>query len=386
MTGSTATPRMPMDAETKKNRISRPTIREASFDDYRQVRALESRYGLESKEFEAWMHLWSNNPALANTNRSWPIGWTLHTEGHIVGYVGNIPLMYEMDGEQLIAAATRAWVVDRKFRSYSVLLLQRYFSQPNVDVYIGTSANALSSPILGMFNSVPVPRGLWNESLFWVTNPPGFISSWLKIKGLPQFQPLRHALSAGFRLTRFISKHSPRNSSRTNLSFSDCFDERFDTFWHELRKQKSHLLLAVRTREVLDWHFKYSLLNNGVWILIATSGTNIIAYSIFCRQDNLGLGLTRMRLIDFQALDGNTALLVPMLSCAIERCHKECIHMLEYIGHTSELAELISPLRPYKRKLPSWLYYYKPGNDVLAAKLANSAVWSASGFDGDSSL
>ncbi len=40
------------------------------------------------------------------------------------------------------------------------------------------------------------------------------------------------------------------------------FDERFDDFWHELHRGTQDLLLAVRTREVLEWHYKYALLNS----------------------------------------------------------------------------------------------------------------------------
>ena len=40
------------------------SIRQASFEDHPQIVALESKYGLETKSYEEWTHLWSNNAAL----------------------------------------------------------------------------------------------------------------------------------------------------------------------------------------------------------------------------------------------------------------------------------------------------------------------------------
>jgi hypothetical protein len=93
-----------------------------------------------------------------------------------------------------------------------------------------------------------------------------------------------------------------------------------------------------------------------------------------------------MRLIDFQSLDGNTSLLLPMILTALKRCRQENIHMLEFIGFSPQQADDIECLAPLWRKLPCWLYYYKVANQLLAENLANPNAWNASCFDGDSSL
>jgi hypothetical protein len=150
-------------------------------------------------------------------------------------------------------------------------------------------------------------------------------------------------------------------------------------FGEGLRKNNPHLLLAVRTREVLEWHFKYPLRNDQVWIL--TAGANpITAYPIFLRYDNPAARLTRMRLIDFQALDGSTALLAPRLAWALERCRREGIHMFESIGFCPEKMRVINELSPYGRKLPCWMFFYKTPHQKLAEKLADPSAWDPSQF------
>ncbi len=63
-------------------------------------------------------------------------------EQKIVGYLGNIPLSYEFEGEKLFVATTHAWVVDSRYRSYSILLLDYFFNQKSVDLYLTTTLNA----------------------------------------------------------------------------------------------------------------------------------------------------------------------------------------------------------------------------------------------------
>ena len=163
-------------------------------------------------------------------------------------------------------------------------------------------------------------------------------------------------------------------------------DSRFDVFWEALRQMNSQILLAVRTREVLEWHFAYALRNNRAWILTACKGSDLSAYAIFCRYDNQRFGLKRMRLVDFQSLDGTTFPLVNMLSWALERCRREGIDMLESIGFCARKRKVITEAAPYERKLPSWLYYYKTRDKSLAERLSAPRVWDPSQFDGDASL
>jgi hypothetical protein len=137
---------------------------------------------------------------------------------------------------------------------------------------------------------------------------------------------------------------------------------------------------------MLEWHFRYSLHNNRAWIVTAGQDSVFTAYGIFLRQDNPTYGLTRIRLVDFQALDGNTAPLIPMLSWALERCRNEGIDMLESIGFRTDKSHVISKIVPYKRKLPSWLYFYKTRDESLAEMLSDPNVWNPSQFDGDASL
>jgi hypothetical protein len=98
------------------------------------------------------------------------------------------------------------------------------------------------------------------------------------------------------------------------------------------------------------------------------------------------LGLKRLRLIDFQSLDGKNELVVPMISQALKRCRHEGIHMLEIIGFGPEKQRIINSIAPHRRVLSSWLYFYKTSDHYLAKALQDPRSWDPSCLDGDASL
>ena len=187
---------------------------------------------------------------------------------------------------------------------------------------------------------------------------------------------------------QFSGRGFRTNGHKSSVIPCARFDDRFDAFWKALQKKKSDLLLAVRTREVLEWHFKFALLQNAAWIYTVEGDSGLSAYAVFVRQDNPEAGLTRVRLADFQCLDeaAAPALLTAMLRAAIDRCRQESVHMLELIGLSPALEAEVARASPHRRQLPNWLYFYKVNDPSLGEKLKSAAVWEPSLFDGDSSL
>jgi hypothetical protein len=363
-----------------------PAIREASLEDYQQIARLESRYGLEARSYEEWSHLWLNNPLFHELQPGWTIGWVLEDANkQIVASVSNIPLCYEFRGNRILAATGRAQVAEPQYRSASMLLLDRLINQRNIDLYLNSTMTAEAAPSFSAFECPRVPVGVWDESAFWITHYPGFFESLLARKKYPLARLLSFPLTA---VASFKDKVASPTLHDNDVEVTVCpgFDDRFDEFWTGLRSRNPHLLLAVRTREVLEWHFRYALRNNRLWIAAVVDGPRLAAYAIFDRKDNPRIGLKRTRLVDFQSLDGSTTLLAPLLWWAVRECRNKGIHTLENTGRWLEKDELVASVAPYRRKLSTWTYFYRAYNPGLTKGLTDRRAWAPSLFDGNASL
>ncbi|HWY54540.1 MAG TPA: hypothetical protein VNZ03_08760 [Terriglobales bacterium] len=363
-------------------------FRQVRFDDYRQISELQARYGMETETSEAWIHLWADNPACQSLP-NWPIGWLLENEDNrVVGYIGNLPRCYQLGSRNVIVTSTRGLVVDERYRSYSVPLLSLFFNQKQVDLFLDTTVGPGALKAHEIFRARRVPAGIWDQAFFWITNYKGFSASLLARKEMREAKGLLHyPLSAGLFLRDTLEGRTLR-IRRNGLEPSFCtkLDERFEDFWQTLRKSSPDRLLANRSQPMLDWHFKHALADGRAWVMTLSEGSKLSAYAVFLRQDNPLFSLKRVRLVDFQALNGQTELLRPLLCHAFERCRREGIHMLEAMGFAPEKQRVIDSLLPHKRVLSSWRYFYKTANPELAEILKNPEVWDPSCFDGDASL
>jgi hypothetical protein len=147
-----------------------PKLREVRFEDYSQISALASQNHLYVESYPEWTHLWTNNPAYREIKARFPMGWVLVNDGsRVSGYLGNIPLNYELEGKKILAAATRAWVVDTDCRPYSPLLLGTFFQQSNVDLFLNTTVSSEAAAAYGIFQGIRMPVGAWDRSLYWIT-------------------------------------------------------------------------------------------------------------------------------------------------------------------------------------------------------------------------
>ena len=361
-------------------------LREASFGDYEQIAALESRYGLGILSPEPWRHIWLSNPEYRDLHGRWTIGWVIEDEkGQIVASIGNVPLSYELAGRKILAVSGRSWIADLPYRSKALSLLDRVINQPNVDLYLNNTVSPESVNAVSVFDCLRVPVGLWDESAFWITSYQEFVKRILDKRTHGLAKPLSYPLSVAAFLKDQLTSKGLRLRD-VEVKSVVAFDDRFDDFWTDLKRMNPRLLLAVRTREVLEWRFKCALRESRLWIATVVDNSRLAAYAIFDRQDSSAFGLTRMRLVDFQSLDGTTALLEPFLCWALRKCRNQGIHMLEVVGRWLEKGEFIETVAPQRRKLESWRFVYRANNASLATTLRDPRTWAPSLFDGDAAL
>lgn len=363
-------------------------LREAGFDDYGQIAALQARNGLSARSYGDWSALWKRNPAYLE--RGSPIGWVLERPGgELCGYLGNLPLDYRFGGGTVRGATHHSWVVDPPYRLRSMELLNRYLKQPEIDLFVGTTPNAAAETVLRAFDFTRVPCGEWNRAGFWITGYRGFAAGALRAATFPQPRALAYPLSAGLLFMDALRRpFLGAGPQRSVCEFEVCsrFDARFDRFWEELKAESRDRLLADHSRAALEWHFGRGLERKDIWIIAAARAQRLLAYAIFDRQDHPSLQLKRVRIADFQALRGFQALLSPALRWALDECRRQRLHMLENAGCWIARWGVAGTAPRHRRRLQCWQFYFKTRNPELLLRLQDPNAWAPSAFDGDASL
>jgi hypothetical protein len=363
----------------------RVCLREATFEDYPQIAVLSIRYGLRVRRYEEWADLWTTNPAYLQLGGKWPIGWVLHRGNEIVGYIGNIPALYELQRRTLLTALGCCWVVDAPYRGYSILLMDKFLTQNSPELFLGSRANAEASNVLDVLGASRVPVGQWDRTTYWITAYHAFATEWLRRKQIPAAPAGALPIALALRIRDMFHKRQLRAERRgVELRWLESFDARFDDFWQVLKREKQEQLLCVRTQDMLRWHFRPAEARKKLWILTAQENERLVAYSIFLKRSYNGC--TRALLADFQQIGGRADLIEPMLAAALDRCSKEIVPRLEIVGLRAGDLE-VKGLAPYERPLPAWTFYFKANDRAgLAKVLRNPEVWSPSMMDGDGTL
>ena len=362
-------------------------LREARLADYDQMVGLEATQSLRSRSREDWTRLWVDNPLYKQLGSGWPIGWVLEDKDkRIVGTIGNLPLPYVYQGRKLVVATGRGWAVEERYRSVALMLMDQYFNQPNVDIFLNTTVNGQAAEAFGVFGSTPVPAGDWSVASFWVTSYPGFARTALAVKKLPLPRLLCYPAAACLWTKDLVTaKRLPAPSRDFEVRRETRFDERFDEFWEKLCSRRK-ILMGVRSREVLDWHFGASLERGEVWVLTIPDGSRIAAYGIFQRRDEPRTGLKRIRLVDFQAVNDEGGYLNAIVIEALRLAQQGRIHVLEKVGRDVGETRAIDEYAPYTRKLQAWPFFFHAPDAEFHTTLQQAEVWSPSSFDGDASL
>lgn len=137
-------------------------------DDHSAVQALFERHGRPVRSRHGWDWALFNNPA--RVALSAPAGWVLTSAGGVVGFLGNIPTAYWLDGQRIWAATCTSYVVDEPHRTHSVLLMRSFAAQPGVSLVHAATANPHSAPVYRLYRFKPAADSRVDQELEWVAN------------------------------------------------------------------------------------------------------------------------------------------------------------------------------------------------------------------------
>jgi hypothetical protein len=367
-------------------------VRDAQFSDFGAVAELKSRWGLDPDSLENWERLWHRNPALSDAPCDRPIGWVLESDGKVVGYLGNISLLYHFGDKRLSAVTSSGLVIEPEFRSVSLSLVAAFYRQRSVDLYLTTTAIEAAGKIARKFKSDALPQEDYETMMFWVLRPYPFAQALMKKLQLGSALSVTGAVLTSFVVgsDRVLRGRWPKRSSRghtvVEIAVNEIGDE-FQSLWTEKLNEGPRRLLADRSPATLRWHFDMPGDRGTARVLCCHQNGKLVGYAVIRNEPpNQANGLRRSIIADMLAKQDDPAILEALWVAAYDNAKRAGSHVFEVLGFPHSIRRVCAQWNPYLRRYPACPFYYKAADAVLHKTLSDGAMWYATPFDGDTTL
>ncbi|MDA1090444.1 MAG: hypothetical protein O3A85_09060 [Proteobacteria bacterium] len=374
------------------------TLRDATFDDALEATALLVRLGLTMPEGDDAVSayfdkLWRANPAMRTAASKPALGWVLEDNGEIVGFFGNVPLLYEFGGKPMIVSDASLWGVDQNYRSETPRLAEAYFGQTNVDALLVTTAIKPTRRIFERHGGMPVAQPGLDEVLYWVIDGAGFMKAGLRKKGVGGVASFLGGHLGGMALNarlRLFGRRPFANLDGITIINPDEIDAEFDDLWRDKCKEYPGRLLANRSAEALKWHFnvgRFSTLTRIICLYASEqAGGGLRGYAAVVREDAPEIGLKRLKIADLFVAGDDAGAVDALLAAAYEYGMAKRCHVVEVIGLPENLRRRVVSHKPLSRPMPTFPFLFKAVNPGLSDPLSHADGWYMTAYDGDSTL
>ncbi len=372
---------------------SRPIVpaklREAALSDFKEITELKQRGGIVVDPIENWERLWIRNPALEKM-RGLAIGWVLEAQGKIVGYLGNIALLYSYSGKTLTAVTGSGFVVDPEYRVASLSLDSAFYRQKPIDLHLATTAIEAVGKLAVAFRSSPLPQPDYDAVLFWVLQPYPFAQALVKKLDLAPPLPGVGSVLASLAVhsDRILRRRWPSECA-TNLEVreigvSEIGDE-FEAFWRD-KLDEGPRLYADRGAATLRWHFQIPGHQGTIRVICCHQGGDLVGYAVIRNDVERPDGLRRSLVADLLAKQDDPKIVRALFLAAFEHARHAKSHIVEVMGLPQGIRQVLKESKPYVRRLPACPFYYRANDQILHKALSDSALWYACAYDGDRTL
>jgi hypothetical protein len=363
--------------------------REVNFADFEAVAALKQRLGLRQDSRENWKRLWVENPAFVD-HPARCMGWVLEARGRIVGYLGSIPLRYYYGNEILNTAVASGFAVEPIYRAYSLSLVDAFYRQGNVELFLNTTAIESVGRLVKAFKADPLPQLDYATVLFWVLRSREFAAAVTMKLGFDSKlgELLALATSLVLRADLVIRRRKPRagvGGLKVSEIGVESIGEEFQNLWVKKLKETPRLL-AERSQVALRWHFSIPGSQEKTCVLRCASRTKLLGYAVVRNETDRKVRLRRSVLADLLVAEDDPMVTQQLLVAAYEHAKRSGSHILELWGFPENIRGICLQGTPYLRKYPACPFFYKARDHQLHQTLGNGDAWYACPFDGDTSL
>jgi hypothetical protein len=363
--------------------------REVRFSDFESVATLKERGGLRKDNQENWCRLWQQNPAMAVANSQLSMGWVLETAQGIVGYQGNVPVLYQFGGRTLVAATGTGLVIEPAYRARCMGLIASFYRQQGVDLFLMTFAIAPVTKLSKALHAKALAQHDYDKVLFWVLDVHQFTKALAAKFGLGSGMGAVGTFLGSSALRVDALRRGPRGRTAnkfgiTEIDVKDIGDE-FQALWQR-KLTEAPRLLSDRSPASLRWHFTIPGSSSTAAVLCCHRFERLVGYAIVQHTIDRETDMRRSMLADILVEQDDSSVTETLLEAAYSNAVASGGHLFEVVGLPGHIRQILMRWKPYVRTHPTDPLIYKTADEALARTLAHENAWYAGPFDGDTTL
>ena len=273
-------------------------IKKLNLKDYEQIKNLSKRNGLPFLKENDWKNIWEKNPFILEQQKDWIIGWKLLDQNdQIVGAIHNIPFIFYFDNNKFLAAICGNWVVDNRYKSFSLGLRSKFLNQDNIQLYITNTANEISEKVMEAFKAKKILQYEYiNRKIFLLNKKKTIINYIKKIS-------LNKNLILDIKSLIDIMFNRKNLNITKKFSIANDFNLDFDLLNSDLRKKKT--LYSIKNKKWLDWKYSRVINTDRLWVIKNYNGNKLVGFLAFVINNEQNYKLKKSTITEFSFLDEN---------------------------------------------------------------------------------
>ena len=329
-------------------------IKKLRINHYKKIKRLIIKNGFKIPSYKYWAKLWGNKQKAS-------IGDGIIYRDQIVGYHSYFKkkLIYNNKVYKILVSSN--WNVEKKFRNFSLILLNKYFDK-NSDIYLTTTASKKVSEIWKTYNAIEINNKGCKKIFFSILNFYKFINI-LSIKKnsliMKLFSPVLSILLwiyANIKQVKF-------NIESLNFKLISTIDKEIDLFNHEYEKKNSSFPKEKRSDGEILRYLNVIKNKKKLFILKIYKKNKIIGYSVLAKEKIYGTRHFRMFLAELRIYKNNYYNLGEIFQFLSKFSKNKNCSILEFRNLNKKIIKIISKENYFLRRINHNPYLIKFSNN-----------------------
>tara|TARA_B110000285_G_scaffold233658_1_gene308127 strand:+ start:322 stop:1398 length:1077 start_codon:yes stop_codon:yes gene_type:complete len=351
-------------------------IRKVEKRDFLEIKLLFKRNNLSFYKPKVWNVLWKSFYIIKREKKV--LGWVVEHNKKIVGHIGTFTTEYYYLNKKINCSVLNGWVVDKKFRNISLVLIKKYFDQKNCDFFYGTTFVEETTSIVKKFGAKQVPVPSLKKSYYILTNSKNFLKFIFKKDFFfKQFVINFLNILINFFLSYKI-KYWKKIKIEKQIIITKELNSNMNNFLKIYLKNSKSLIFNMNNfffKNILSSLIKRNL----IWFFHVYEKNIVVGYSC-CLIVKKGKFRSAL-LLDVKALSQTSY--KSLIKANINESEKRNCMYFNFRNFSSEKTEVVKNFKPFTRNLSYSNFYYKLNNYKLKKLITNQNIWDTSNLDGD---